>query len=151
MAGLANIIKTAIKAHLDNLVSQQVLGTAIEYDLSKDPLQDTNLIAQWPVALLGMDETTSEYITNRANLRTYKFNIMVIQKFDNLDNKGTDIEDLKDSIMFEFDNDPTLGGAAVMVEAVATPLPPISSPDKTYVIFLISINAKKDVELTFAS
>lgn len=148
---LASNIKNAIKAHLDNLVNTGVLGTAIEYDLSKDPLSDAKLTSLWPVALLGMDKTSSEYLTNRANFRTYEFPIMVIQRYNNLDNKSTDIEDLKDLILFEFDNDPTLGGNASMVDAAATPLPAISTPDKTYVLFLVNIIAKKDVQLTFAS
>lgn len=145
----ANPIKSAIMTHLRSLVATQVLGDALEYDLSKDPLSDTKMADAFPLALLGTCEIgPSEYITNRANWRTYKFPVMVIQKFDNT-SAPTDVEDLMDAVCNEIDNDPTLGGACNMVEAVTTPLPAISTPDKTYVLFLVNINARMAIQLTF--
>ena len=146
----ASGIKVAIANHLDNLVGTAVLGSWVQVDLNKNPL-DTSNYGPFPVAILGMDETKSEYLTNRENYRSYTFQILIMAKYEDTSNNSSAIEDLKDSILNEFDNDPTLSGAAVMVDAAITPSIPVSSPDKTYVLFLISLTCHAIIELTFKS
>jgi hypothetical protein len=122
-------------------------------DLSKDAIN--NDYTDWPVAILGMGSAESAYEQNRENTRTYTFNILVLQKVDNLSQNATDVEDLKDAMLLEFDNDPTLignnGSSTANGGMMATSSPTVShsSPDKTYVVFLVTIKAKAVIELTF--
>ena len=144
--GQAATIKNVIVTHLQNLVNAQTIGGFYEEDLSKDVLEGT--YSNFPIVLLGMSDSKSEILTNRANKNDYKFQLIVMQKVDNV-KAPTDIEDLKDLILTEFANDPTFGLGNGWVDPPVSPLPPVSTPDKTYIIFLIELNVHVAVDLTF--
>lgn len=142
---LAKPIKNAIIADLKKVAA---LKAVISEDLNKDAL-DIARIASWPVAIVGMPSVKSVYETNRDDTRQYIFDIMVLQKSGNT-SAATDIEDLLDQVLFQFDNDPTLGGASnAGVGPAEIDVAPISTTDKTYIGFLITIKAKVTVNLTF--
>ena len=144
--GQATSIKNTIVTHLKNLVDAQTIGNFYEADLSKDVLEGS--YSNFPVALLGMSDVKTDYLDNRDNLNTYKFQIIVMQKVDNV-KSPTDIEDLKDLIMTEFANDPTFGLGNGWVDPPVSPLAPVSTPDKSYIVFLIEIVAHVAQTLTF--
>jgi hypothetical protein len=52
--------------------------------------------------------------------------------------------------MDQFDNNFTLGGAAQLgVEAVSSPTVPVSSADKTYIVFNVRIKARALKDLVY--
>lgn len=136
MQGQGARIKSIIKSHLVNLVEAGSIGNYYEQDLSKDTLEGT--YKKFPVVLLGMSDAQADYLTNQANLNNYKFQLIVMQKVDDV-KQVTDIEDLRDLIMTEFATDPTFGLENGWVDPPRSPLPPITTPDKTYVVFLLEI------------
>jgi len=142
-------IKVAILALLNQLVVAGTLGTAISYDLSKNPLSDANLTNLYPVALLGTAKVESRYVLNTSNERTYTFPVMVISKLDNVSDGQTGIETLVDAVLNTFDSNPTLDGACQMLEATGTPMAGISTPDQQYSLFLIELKAHVVIDLTF--
>ena len=78
----AQPIKVAILGLLNQLVTAGTLGTAISYDLSKNPLSDANLTNLYPVALLGTAKVEGRYVLNTSNERAYTFPVMVIARAD---------------------------------------------------------------------
>ena len=117
-------------------------------------LQDvnTNLVemtfASTPCAIISVPKISSAIEYNHANLRTYDFDILVVQKTENLQS-DTDLEDLMEAISDLIENDPTLGGLAVATqEGVSSPQHWTRS-DGTYVIFNVTIKAKSLITLTF--
>ncbi len=147
MATVSYNIKTQIKSVLDSLVTSGTLACVIEQDLSKNPF--TLDIPAYPVAVLGMPAISSDYETNRANQRTYTFNILCFQQWVNL-TTVRDIETLIDKIINAFDNKPTLNGAAdVACEPSASSPEAVSTADKTWVAFVVTIKARALQDLNF--
>ena len=146
MGNVANI-KTQLKNHLDALVTVKTLGG---YQMLKYPKDVLTLdIGKWPAAIVLPSTEVGQATTNRENLRTYTYDIVILQKGENVADDGS-IEGLCEAILDEFDNDPTFNGAAnggvlpTSSQAVAT-----GTPDQTYVLFVITIQARALVELTF--
>ncbi len=146
MASQKNLIKEAIVADLQKLVPG-TLASVVQRDLNRDPFAAD--YDGFPVAIVGLASTKSDYETNRENLRTYIFPVLVIQRLENT-SAPTDIEDLEEAVLNIIDNDPTLGGTANgAVQPAITPLEPVSTGDKSYVGFVVELQAKALVELTF--
>lgn len=142
-------IKTQIRSVLDTLVTAGSLGCVLEIDASKNPL--TMDIPSYPAAFLGMPASASAYETNRANQRTYTFNILIMQQVVKLEDARS-IETLGDEILDAFDNVPTLNGAAdVAVEPSYSEAEPVSTADKTWVAFVVTIKARALKDLTFTN
>lgn len=146
----AQPIKVAILTLLNQLVTAGTLGTAISYDLSKNPLSDAKLSNVYPVALLGTAKVEGKYVLVNSNERVYTFPVMVISKLDNVADGETGIETLVDAVLNLFDSNPTLDGACQMLEAAGTPMASISTPDKRYSLFLIELKAHVVIDLTFS-
>lgn len=139
-------IKAQIKANLDALVPA-TLGEVQEDDF-KTSIFDRDF-GNFPVAILTTPEVAADYLTNRENMRIYHFNIVVIQKQENVSGVA-DIETLIEALLNKFDNDPTLGGAANGgVEPSSSAPEAIVSRAKTYIAFVISIKIHESVALTF--
>ena len=142
-------IKNQIKGHLDTLKTAGTLGSVIVDDFKTEIGGLGKNIASYPAAILGAPSIESGYETNRDNMRTFNFEILVIQKGENV-NSATAIEDLMETILNAFDNDPTLGGKANgAVEPAATTPEPVTTQDGTFIIFTIAIKARAVVSLTF--
>lgn len=141
-------IKNAIKAELDTLKTAGTLGEVQMDDFNESPIFDREISA-YPVAILTGAAIESEPQTNRDNLRTFIFEIPIIQKAENI-TTSTDIEELRGKIMDHFDNNPTLGGAANGgVEPSVSPAESILSRGKSYIVFTLTLRAKASVSLTF--
>lgn len=140
-------IKNKIKAHLDALLALGTLNE-VQMDDFKKGVFDRDYAA-YPVAILTGPATSSEYLTNRQNMRTYTFDIIVLQNAENV-STTTEIEALVEAILNRFDNDPTLTGSSdgAVEPAVSTPSPALSR-GKTFIGFVISLKARSVIELNF--
>lgn len=142
-------IKNNIKTHLDNLVTDGVLSVAIMTDIKKDPLAAD--FPSFPCAVLMPPSLDSQILDNRSLLRTYSFDIMVMVNAENLQST-TELEEMIEDIVDEFDNDPTLGGTARGgVLPVSSSPQPFQHNGKDLIMVIIQIQAKSDVSLSFSS
>ncbi len=141
MANLAGPIKAQIKTDLDALVTAGTLGSADSIDLSKDALDEK--YAAYPVGIVGLPNLkSSEMADNKDNLRTYQFELLFIDKIENI-SSSTYVETLLDAILNKFDTDYTLAGNAVAaVMPVKTSQVLKSAPDKGLIYFLVIIEAR---------
>lgn len=147
--GPANLIKAQIVANLQALVSAGTLGSYIERDININILNENGVIPAYPCAVLGTSRMQSVWEFPQANKRTYTFEILVIQLQDNLVAMG-DMEDLRDAIALQFDNNVTLNGTAVFgVSAVASEKMTLSTADKSFVVFSVTIKATTLQSLTY--
>ena len=145
MPSITSTIKNAIKAKLDAL-TPGTLKTVIVDDFNTNPVLEN--IPQFPAALLNSPSTESERDTNRENLRTHIFEVLIIQKGENV-TSANDIEELRETILDAFDNDGTLGGAANgSVEPASSSPQSITSGDKTYIVFTVTLKARALFNLT---
>lgn len=140
-------IKTKLKAHLQALVTASKLAS---YQSLKFPQEILNLdIGKYPAAVVLPCTEVGQAETNRDNLRTYTYDIVIVQKGENVSNDAA-VEELCEAILNEFDNDPTFSGSAnggvlpTASETVAT-----GSGDQTFVLFVITVHARALVGLTF--
>jgi hypothetical protein len=141
-------IKEAIKANLDSLVTDGVLSGATITDIRKDPLAAD--IPAFPYAFLMPPSTESEVLDNRTVTRTHTFGIMVIFSAENLAST-TELEEKIESVLSKFDNDPTLGGAALGgVLPVSSAPAPFQHAGRDLIMAVIEIKAKELVSLSFA-
>ncbi len=144
MANIVNI-KTKIKAHLEAL---RVAGTILSWQALNYQQEILNLnISKFPAAVLLPCTESGVEETNRDNLRTYTYDIVILQKGENV-RTDTDIETLCEAILDRFDNDPTLGGAANGgVPPTSSETVVIGSGDQTYVVFSVTVKARALVTL----
>lgn len=147
-SSLGTVIKGKIKDKLDALVTSGVLKCVIIDDLKKNPSLDRD-IPSFPAAVIVSPSSNGNMSTNRSNLRTYTFGITIVQKAENIESSD-DIEYLSDQILDAFDNDPTLSGAAVGgLEPSNSEPTAITSQDKSYIVFTVTLKAHADKTLTF--
>lgn len=140
-------IKQAIKTNLDALVTDGDLAGATITDIKKSPLAAD--IPNFPHAYLMPPAVSSSVIDNRSNMRTYTFSVLIVQNAENLATTA-DIENLVEAVMDKFDNDPTLQGTARggMLPVSSAP-EPFQHNGKDLITFVVVIEAKADVDLTF--
>lgn len=144
----ASTIKTKIKTALDNLKALGTLGEIVEDDFKVSNLFDRDFSA-YPVAVLASPSIEGDYFTNRENLRTYNFEIIILSKGEDIDTAGQ-VEDLAETILDKFDNDPTLSGSADGgVEPASTAPAPMTARGKTFIVFSIILKAKASKLLSF--
>ena len=140
-------IKTQIKTYLDQLVTATTLGMADSADFRKDPLAGD--IPKFPAAFLMPPAIESEVVDNRTLMRTYTFTIMIIVKGENI-TTASYLEDLAEAILDKFDNNPTLAGYADgAIEPTSSVPEPFQHNNRNFVIFYVTIKAKKTVTLTY--
>jgi hypothetical protein len=140
-------VKGAIKTKLDGL-NPSVLKAVISDDF--DSNFQSREISDYPVAILSPAIIEADYYSNRENIRTYTFDILVVHRGD-VQQSATLIETAIDSILNAFDNDPTLGGSAnAGVEAASIPIPPFTSQDKSFVAYSVTIRARVLRDLSFS-
>lgn len=141
-------IKAAITTNLEALVTDEVLAGVSVANIKRSPLEED--YAVFPQAVLMPPSLESEVLDNRTVMRTYTFDIMIIFQAEDL--TGTDeIEEKMESIVTQFDNDPTLGGTALGgIIPVSSAPAPYQHGGKDKVMVVIQIVAKEPVSLTFA-
>lgn len=140
--------KNKIVTMLQTLERAETLREVVVQDLKKDPLSRD--FASYPVAVItppSLDQ--SEVLDNRSNVRTYQFAIVVLMKPENFDTT-TDVENLQETIINLFDNDPTLSGNADagLEPAFSRPYP-LNHAGRDLVFFEIYLRVKIRKDLTF--
>ena len=138
-------IKNKIKGHLQALVDAGTLGS---WQAVKFPEEFQNFdIGKYPCAILLPSTQTGVYKTNRQIQCTYTFDLMVVEKGENVADDTT-IETLCESVRHEFDNDATLGGAAdAGLPPTSSETARIGSGDQTYVLFFITLQPQTLVDV----
>jgi len=140
---LANI-KTQIKANLDELVTATTLGEVHADDFSADPLQRN--IANYPAAILTTPYVESEPLTNLENKRTAVFEVLIIEKQDNISNIN-DLETLIEAVLDKFDQDITLNGEAINIEPTTSPaVPSVTKVHGHMIMFALILRVNYCVE-----
>jgi hypothetical protein len=134
-------IKLKIIDHLNALETAKKLGQVIVDRAGSENLFDRDLIT-YPVAILIPASAEGSYETNQENIYTYLFDIAVIMKSENIES-DTDVEDLLETILQEFNQDFTLGGTAIGgVDPVSSTPAAVESSGKTYTVFVVTLRAK---------
>jgi hypothetical protein len=145
---LAQAIKQQIVSNLLALVTAGILNSVIELDYGKDPLT-IDPPTGYPFALVGMPSITSDYEDQATNKRTYRFDTLIVTNYQTLADQTGGIEGIIDAVLNQFDNNFTLAGAAVAsvlpVEVLAMP---VSTGDKSFVCFLVTLKAQALFEIT---
>lgn len=138
--GPASKIKAQILANLNALVAVNgTLGAVIERDINNDIL-NTDMPA-YPCAILGTSSMSADWEFPQANKRVYRFDILVVQLQDNLPDLGY-MEDLRDALAIQFDNNVTLAGTAPLgVSAVFSERVTYADKGKNFVLFNVTIRA----------
>ena len=145
MATLLTLIKAQIKANLDELKVAGTLGEVV-YDDYKLGILDRDYGA-YPVAILQTASLQGGYLTNTQNIRTYTYQIVILQRAENVAS-ATDIEHLMEDVINKFDSDITLSGTADGgVEPSSSVPEPVTSRGKSFIALSIFIKAKavKDI------
>ena len=139
---LGKPIKTQILANLQALVAAGYLSSFISLDQNPNPLtiQPTG---GYPFAIVGMPRVTSDFEDQANNKRTYRFDVLIVLDPSALNNPDTDVEDLIDAALNQFDTNFTLAGAASAAVLPATVQgQPVSTGDKTMLVFVITLEAQ---------
>lgn len=141
-------IKAKVKAHLDNLVTAQALASYVTPEKPKE--FDQLNIQSYPCAILWPStETSSTPETNRDLIRVHTYDIAIIQKGENITSDSY-LETLTETIVTEFDNDPTMGGSAGGgVPPAVSNAAIFGSADQSFVVFVVTIQPHELVALTY--
>ena len=140
-------IKTKIKERLDQLVADNILGEVQVDNAAADVFERD--IGKWPCAILTTPSTQSDYFQNTQNTRTHTFEIIVVQKQENV-NEQDDIENLIEAILDKFDQLPSLKGAADGgVEPSSSPVEIIPAKGGTFVAFAVTLRCSVIKDLIF--
>lgn len=138
---VAGSIKNKIIAHLNSLQTAGTLGQVVVEQAGAQNMFDRDLL-KFPVAILLPATAEGNAETNQQNLYGYAFDIAVVMKSDNIAGV-TDVEDLLEAIVQEFNNDFTLGGtAAGAVDPVSSTPAAVESSGQTYTVFVVTLKAK---------
>ena len=141
----ATDIKNAIKAHLDALKTATVIGGYLVQDF-RDNMLDKDFPA-FPCAVLLPPSIASAEDTSDSNVRTYQFDIVFVQKKDNIGSE-TALEDLIEAVLDEFDKDKTLGGAASGGSPPGSSEPDeVTAADQTYVVFVVTLRPRAIINI----
>lgn len=148
MAGIANQIKAQILVNINALITAGTIRAVIERDINTNVLDED--FPGYPCAVLGTSNMTSDWEYQQANKRTYRFDILIVQQQDNLTTAG-DMEDLRDAIALQFDNNVTLGGTALLgVAAVISEKATYAQKGKNLVLFNVTLRATTLQNLTYS-
>lgn len=148
---MANIqtIKAKIKTQLDTLVSA-TLKEIVTMEFKKNPLD--NPFSAYPVAILTPPALDgNEWEDNRTNIRSWRFGVVLIWNGENI--TGTaDVENVIETVVNLFDNDPTLGGTCDAGVMPVTSRPaPFNYGGKDLIACEIELVCKAEADLTFTS
>jgi hypothetical protein len=140
-------IKEKIKERLELLVTEGILGEVQVDNAAADVFERD--IGNWPCAIVTTPSTQSDYFQNTQNTRTHNFEIIVVQKQENVSSQE-DIENLIEAILDKFDTVPSLSGAATGgVEPTSSPVEKIPAKGGTYIAFAITLKCRVIKDLIF--
>jgi hypothetical protein len=132
-------IKLKIRDLLQDLVNNDTLADVIV--LNKPTAIFSLQTEKFPVAVLANNSFSGERATNRDNEVTHIFEILVIEKTDNIDT-DTYLEDLSETIRKKFADNETLGGLSIAIEPSSSQVGPISEADYSMTVFLITLKIR---------
>jgi hypothetical protein len=139
---LAKPIKQQILVNLQALVSAGAINSFIALDQSPNPwsIEPTG---GYPFAIVAMPRIGSDFEDQANNLRTYRFDILFVLDPATLPHPDTDVEDLIDAVLNQFDTHFTLAGAAQAAVLPATIQGvPVSTGDKTLLALVVTLEAR---------
>jgi hypothetical protein len=142
MTSLAKPMKEQILVNLQALQTAGMLRSIVSLDKTANPL-DTVAAQGYPLAIVSMPRITADFEDQANNLRTYRYDILFVIDPDKLKNADTDVEDLIDAALNQFDTNFTLEGTAV-----AAVLPaeldggPVSTGSKNLLCFDVILKAR---------
>jgi hypothetical protein len=139
---LASPIKAQILANLEALVTAGAINSYYSLDTNPNPLtiQPTG---GYPFAIVGMPRIASDFEDEASNMRTYRYDLLFVLDPAALNQPDTDVEDLIDSVLNQFDTNFTLKGTAVAavlpaeVEAM-----PVSTGDKSLLCVVVTLRCR---------
>lgn len=143
MPTLAQAIKQQIAINLQALQTAGVINSFVYLDQNPNVLNDTAPNG-YPFAIVGMPRIASDYEDQANNIRTYKWDILVVFGQNGLADPTISVEGVMDKLANQFDTNFTLAGtaAAAQVPPVQVEPLPLSTPDLTYVCFVATITAR---------
>jgi hypothetical protein len=106
-------------------------------------------IGKTPAAVIIASDNASDYDTTSQNMRTYGFTVKILVPWDAKGAEAAEstLVEVIDSLLDDFDNDFTLTGSALMVEAAPSAWG-WEERDKIYRVATINIRAKAHYEVT---
>ena len=138
-------IKLKIRDLLQELVDS---GTIADVLLLNKPVGIFSLNTdKFPVAVLTNNSFSGERATNRDNEVTSTFEILVIEKSENIDT-DTYLEDISEAMRKKFADNETLGGLSIAIEPAVSPYAPVSETDNNWVIFFLTLKVRYIEALT---
>lgn len=138
-------IKLKIRDLLQELMDAGTLGDVL---LLNKPTAIFSLnLDKFPVAVLANNSFTGERATNRDNEVTHTFEILVIEKSDNIDT-DTYLEDMSEIVRKKFADNETLGGLSHAIEPAVSQFGPLSETDYAMTVFLITLKVRTLETLT---
>ena len=140
---LGQNIKQQITAVLDTLKTNGIINSWVSQDQSPNALtQDPP--SGYPFAIVGMPRVSNDMEENQTNLRTYRFDILFVCGYEGLADMTNSIEGIMDAALNQFDTNFTLNGSAVgaTVPPAHIEALPISTVDKTYVCFVLTLEPR---------
>jgi hypothetical protein len=142
MTKLASTIKTQILVNLQALKDAGAINSFLSLDASPNPLT-MEPTGGYPFAIVGMPRIAADFEDQATNLRTYRFDILFVLDPATLSNPDTDVEDLIDAVLNQFDSNFTLAGAA---EAAVLPAKiegmPVATADKTLLCLVVTLECR---------
>ena len=145
--GPASLIKEQIATNLQALVTAGYIGAYVEKPINANALSDE--LPGFPCVILGSSNLEAEWEFPQSNKRTYRFDLLVLCLQDNI-TSNRDIENIRDSIALQFDNNVTLAGTAPLgVSAVFSDQFSYADLNRNYVVFTVTIRATTLVSLTY--
>lgn len=139
---LATPIKQQILVNLQALVTNGVINSFFSLDKNPNPL-DTNPTNGYPFAIVGMPRVMSDFEDQASNRREYRFDILFVVNPSELANPDTDVEDLIDGVLNQFDTNFTLAGTAIDATLPATVEGwPVSTGDRTLLCLNVTLIAR---------
>jgi hypothetical protein len=139
---LASPIKQQILVNLQALVTAGVINSFYSLDKNPNPLTDVPT-AGYPFAIVGMPKIASDFEDQATNLRQYRYDLLFVLNPTDLPHPDTDVEDLIDAVLNQFDTNFTLAGSAI-----AAVLPaqvegfPVSTGDKSLLCVVVTLIAR---------
>ncbi|HEX3861298.1 MAG TPA: hypothetical protein VHY35_06350 [Stellaceae bacterium] len=139
---LAKPIKTQILVNLQALKDAGRINSFYSIDLKSNPLE-MGPTDGYPFAIVGMPRIAADFEDSATNIRTYRFDVLFVLDPATLTHPDTDVEDLIDAVLNQFDTNFTLAGAAQAAVLPATiEGSPVSTGDHTLLVFVLSLSAR---------
>jgi hypothetical protein len=136
---LVTPIKQQILVNLKALQTAGVINSFVSLDQNTNPL-DTPAPAGYPFAIVGMPRVSSDFEDQATNRRDYRFDILFVLNPAELAHADTDVEDLIDAVLNQFDTNFTLAGTATAAVLPATVEGwPVSTGDKTLLCLNVTL------------